>query len=111
MRSIAFIRVVHTAIFLLLSALLAALLYEVVADRLTSLTWIAVTLFTVEGIVLMLSGWKCPLTAYAESLGADHGQVTDIILPKWLADRVFILYGGAFAIAILLLGIRLVGRS
>ena len=85
------------------------LLYEVIVDRITRVTWIAVALFAVEGIVLMVSGWRCPLTVYAESLGSNHGQVTDIFLPKWFADRVFIIYGGLFALAILLLVIRLLG--
>lgn len=107
LRSIAFIRTVHTAIFILLSAILVAFLYEVIIDRITSLTWIAVALFSAEGIVLMVSGWKCPLTAYAESLGSNHGQVTDVFLPKWFADRVFIIYGCLFLIAVLLLVMRL----
>jgi hypothetical protein len=107
LRSITFIRFVHTVIFLILSVILAVFLYEVIVDKITSFTWIAVALFTVEGIVLIASGWKCPLTAYAESLGANHGQVTDIFLPKWFADRVFIMYGGLFAVALLFLVIRL----
>jgi len=107
LRSLTFIRFVHTVIFILLSVILAVLLYEVIADRITPLTWIAVALFTGEGIVLIASGWKCPLTAYAESLGADHGQVTDVFLPKWFADRVFVIYGGLFAVALLFLVMRL----
>jgi len=107
LRSLTFIRFVHTVIFILLSVILAMLLYEVIADKITSLTWIAVALFTGEGVVLMASGWKCPLTAYAESLGANHGQVTDIFLPKWFADRVFIIYVSLFAVALLFLVIRL----
>jgi len=109
LRSITFIRFVHSVIFWFLTGVLALLLYEVIADRITSLTWIAVALFTLEGIVLLVSGWKCPLTAYAERLGSDHGQVTDAFLPKWLADRVFVIYGGLFAVAVLLLAIRLWG--
>lgn len=109
LRSIAFIRLVHTVIFIFLSVILAVLLYEVIADKITWLTWIAVGLFTVEGIVLIVSGWKCPLTAYAESLGSNHGQVTDVFLPKWFADRVFIIYGGLYALAVLLLLMRLWG--
>lgn len=107
LHSITFIKSVHTTIFILLSGLLAVFLYEVVVDRTTFLTWIAVTVFLVEGLILMASGWKCPLTVYAERLGSTHGQVTDIFLPKWFADRVFIIYGGLFAVTLLLLVIRL----
>lgn len=56
LRSITFIRSVHTAIFIFLSGLLAVLLYEVIVDKITFLTWIAVTVFLAEGIILMASG-------------------------------------------------------
>ena len=106
-RSQLFIEVFHTVIFILLSGLLFALLYEVLFDRITMLTWIAMGAFVVEGLILIANGWKCPLTTYAEDLGTAHGQVTDIFLPKWFADRVFQIYGGLFALALLALAFRL----
>lgn len=102
-----FIEVFHTVIFILMSGLLFALLYEVIIDRITILTWIAFGAFFIEGLILMANGWKCPLTTYAEDLGSVHGQVTDIFLPKWFADRVFLVYGGLFALALLVLAFRL----
>ena len=108
LRSIVFIRSVHTVIFVFMSGALAVLLYEVIAGKITMMTWIAVALFLIEGIVLIANGWKCPLTSYAESLGSPHGQVTDIFLPKWFADRVFQIYGTLLAVALLLLVIRMV---
>jgi hypothetical protein len=107
-RSITLIKVVHTVMFVLLSVLLAALLYEVIANRMTALTWIAVTLFLAEGIVLVINGWRCPLTAIAEKLGSSHGQVTDTLLPKWFADHVFQVYSGLFAGALVLMLVRLI---
>ena len=86
---------------------MGALIYEVLFDEITYLTWIAAVLFLSEGIILVISGGRCPLTVYAEKLGSPHGQVTDIFLPKWLADRVFQIYGSLFAIAIIVLLFRL----
>lgn len=107
MRSITFVKSVHTAIFVLLSGLLAVFLYEVIADDISILTWIAIALFIIEGIVLIANGWKCPLTTYAERLGAARGSVTHIFLPRWLAERVFPIYGGLFAAGLLLLALRI----
>ncbi len=107
LRSIVFIKSIHTLIFVFMSGALAVLLYEVVVDKITILTWIAVALFLIEGIVLIVNGWKCPLTNYTERLGSTHGQVTDIFLPKWFADRVFQIYGVLWAVALLLLVIRM----
>ncbi|MCY7384171.1 MAG: hypothetical protein LH628_16605 [Microcoleus sp. CAN_BIN18] len=87
---------------------MAVLLYEVTADKISILTWIAVALFAIEVIVLIANNWTCPLTTYAESLESYHGQVIDIFfLPKWFGDRMFIFYGGLLAVALLLLVIRL----
>lgn len=107
MRSQLFIEIFHTVIFILMSVLLFALLYEVLFDRITMLTWIAMGAFVIEGLILIANGWKCPLTTYAEELGSIHGQVTDIFLPKWFAERVFQIYGSLFALALLVLAFRL----
>jgi len=90
-----------------MSVLLFALLYEVLFDRITMLTWIAMGAFVIEGLILIANGWKCPLTTYAEELGSIHGQVTDIFLPKWFADRVFQIFDSLFALALLVLAFRL----
>jgi hypothetical protein len=105
--SIAVIKTVHTVVFVLLSVLLAALVYEVLANRITAVTWIAVTLFMAEGIILMTNGWRCPLTTYAEKLGSTHGQITDTFLPKWFADRIFKIYTVLYAGSLVVLVIRL----
>jgi hypothetical protein len=107
-KRIAFIRFVHTVIFLFFNAIMAVLLYEVIADKISILTWIALALFTIEVIVLIANNWTCPMTSYAENLESYRGQTTDIFfLPKWFGDRMFIFYGGLLIFALLLLVIRL----
>ena len=109
LRSITFIKTVHTIAFVLLSGLLAVFLYEVLFNRVTFISWLAVFIFLLEGLALMLSGWRCPLTVYAESLGSNHGQVTDLFLPKWCADQVFYVYGAAFGLGLVMFLIRVLG--
>jgi hypothetical protein len=106
LRSITFIRAIHTALHVILTGLLLVLLYEVIFDRITALTWIAVGLFLAEGLILLVNGWECPLTRYTETLGAAHGRVTDFFLPRWFADRAFQIYGGLFGVAVLFLLLR-----
>jgi ABC-type multidrug transport system permease subunit len=53
LHSIAFIRSVHTAIFVFFNVVMAVLLYEVIVDKISILTWIAVVLFAIEGIALI----------------------------------------------------------
>jgi len=107
LRSVAFIKSLHIVFGAVLFCGLAVLFYEVTVDKITILSWIAVALFLVEGVALVANGWKCPLTGYAERLGSTHGRVTDMFLPKWFADRFFQIGGALWAVALLLLAIRI----
>lgn len=103
------IKIVHTAVFWLLTACVLYALFSGVANRITSWTWAALGLVLVEAVVLVSSGWICPLTILAERLGASHGAVADIFLPKWLADRIFPVCGTTFLVACILILMRLCG--
>ena len=97
------IKLVHTVIFWILSLCTVYALFSGIADRITMWTWVAVVLLLVESVVLVVSGWKCPLTILAERQGALRGSVTDIFLPKWFADRIFPVCGTMYAVAIVLI--------
>jgi hypothetical protein len=107
LRSSTFIKSAHTIGFVPLSALLFIFVYEVVFDQMTYLTWIALGVFLAEGVELVTHHMRCPLTAYAERLGSTHGQITDFFFPKWFADHVFQVYGGLFAVSLVVVVIRL----
>ncbi len=108
LRSITFIKSAHTLAFIALSVANLLVLYSALTGRVTATTGVAMALVLGEGIVLILNGWSCPLTTYAEKLGAVSGQVTDIFLPKWFADRIFSTCGGLLAFSVLLFIIRYV---
>jgi len=101
------IKLVHTVIFWVLSACVLFSLYSGLTDRITAWTWVAVGLLLVESVALVLFGWTCPLTILAERHGAAQGSVTDIFLPKWLADRIFPICGTLFGVALALIAWRL----
>jgi hypothetical protein len=103
------IKLVHTIVFWILSACVLYALYCGLADRITTWTWVAVGLLLVESVVLAVSGWTCPLTILAERQGAPRGSVVDIFLPKWLADRIFPVCGTLYAIALVLIAVRVLG--
>jgi hypothetical protein len=101
------IKVVHTVIFWILSVCVVYTLFSGIANRITTWTWVAVGLLLAESVVLVVSGWTCPLTILAERQGAVRGSVTDIFLPKWLADRIFPICGTAYAVGVALILWRL----
>ena len=104
--TIAQIKFVHTLIFWILSLCVLYSLLSGISGYITTWTWIAVGLVLSESVILMLSGWTCPLTILAERLGTERGSVADIFLPKWFADRIFPICGTTFGVAIAILLLR-----
>lgn len=103
------IKLIHTLIFVVLSARVLYALYSGAVGGITAWTWIALAAIVGEGFALGVSGGRCPLTRLAERLGATKGSVADLFLPKWFADRIFPTCGSTFLVAGLLLAVRLLG--
>jgi hypothetical protein len=108
LRSIAFIKFLHTLIFFIMSIANIQLLFSAIIGSISILTIVAFTIIFVEGVVLLFNGWRCPLRIYAERIGAVSGQITDIFLPKWFADRIFLFCGGLFAFSVSFFIIRII---
>jgi hypothetical protein len=100
------IKLVHTFVFWVLSLCVVYALFSGIADQITPWTWVAVGLLLLESVVLVASGWTCPLTILAERQGAARGSVTDLFLPRWLADRIFPICGTSFAVALFFIVLR-----
>ncbi|HET7010642.1 MAG TPA: hypothetical protein VFI11_07695 [Anaerolineales bacterium] len=96
----------HLAVGVVFTTMLVWMLYEGFTGRISLVSWITVALFVVEGAILGLNRWTCPLTSYAERLGLERGRVTDIFLPKWAADRAFQIYAVLFVMAFVLFVVR-----
>jgi hypothetical protein len=101
------VKLFHTVIFLVLSVSILFLLYCAIFNRRTKWTAVALVLVVIEGIVIVVNAWRCPLADLAEHIGADEGSVSSIFLPDWLAGRVFHICTPLASMAILVLGFRL----
>lgn len=82
------IRTIHTAIWATVEAAVGYLLFAGLTRRSNRLVTASAAIVTAEIIVFTTNGFSCPLTALAESEGADSGSVTDIYLPPWLARNL-----------------------
>ena len=80
------VKLVHSVIFLSVAASILHIFYAGITNRSSRLTKIALALG--ESLVFAVNRFRCPLTRLAEELGAESGQVTDIFLPRWFADRI-----------------------
>jgi hypothetical protein len=110
---LASIKVLHTLVFFGMSAGVFYLLFSALTGRITRWTWIVCAAVVGEGGVLLLFGGSCPLRLLAEELGEERGSVTDIFLPKWLADRIFVIFTplAIFGMAVLALRSLLARRG
>jgi hypothetical protein len=100
------IKFVHTLIFLFFAGCIGVVVYSALTGWITNLTWIAFWLVVLECVIFVGNGWRCPLTNYAERLGAANGSVADLFVPLWFAKRLPWIAGSVFALASLGVALR-----
>ena len=97
------IKSIHTLIWLFYNVVIFYLLYAAIADKIDQWAWICVGLVVLEGLVLLLFNWFCPLTIIARKYSDSTKANFDIFLPNWLAKHNKQIYTGIFAIAMTIL--------
>ncbi len=81
------IKVLHTVIWAFYVLIILYILYATIVDRISIILWISVALVALEGTILIINGWRCPLTNLAERYTEQTSVGFDIFLPKWLAKN------------------------
>ena len=81
-------KAVHTLAWFSIESCVLYLLYTGFARRSGRRAAIAAGVVAGECLVFAANGFRCPLSDVAERLGADHGSVTDIYLPRWFARHL-----------------------
>ena len=82
------IKLVHSAIFLGMSASIWHIFLAGIRNRPSRWTAAALVAAIAEVAVFVVNRGRCPLTVVVEDLGAENGRVSDIFLPRWFADRI-----------------------
>jgi hypothetical protein len=63
---------------------------------------LSIGMVSIEVVVLVLNGFRCPLTPIATRYTKDRRANFDIYLPEWLALRTKAIFGGLYAGGIIL---------
>jgi hypothetical protein len=103
---IAAIKAFHTLLWFSIEVCMLYLLYAGFAKRSDRRAALAAEVVGGESLIFAANGFSCPLRQLAESLGAEHGSVTDLYLPKWLAHNL-----PAIHVPLLVLAAFLHGRN
>jgi hypothetical protein len=105
------IKTIHTLIWLFFNVVIFYLLYAVIVNKIDKWVWICVGLVFLEGIVLLIFKWFCPLTVIARKYSDSAKDNFDIFLPNWLAKHNKLIYTSIFGISIIILTYRLVSSK
>lgn len=103
------IKLLHTVIWVVLSAVIHYLLYAVIADRITRWFWIGLGLVGLEIVALLLFRMSCPLTVVARRYTDSQRANFDIYLPEWLARHNKTIYSVIMGVVLVGMVWRLVG--
>lgn len=101
------IKLIHTIIWAFFVLVIFYILFAGIFDRINIYTFIAIGLVLIEGLILILFGWRCPLTVMGEKYSDDHEIGFDIFLPKWLAKNNKTILGAIFGIGAVIVILRL----
>jgi hypothetical protein len=101
-RKLFYIKLTHIIIWVFYVFIIFYILFAGIFNHINLYTLIAIGLVILEGFILLIFKWKCPLTV----LGAkytDNQQVGfDIFLPAWLAKNNKLIFTTIFAIGVIL---------
>jgi hypothetical protein len=96
------VKAVHSVAFFVIQTAIIYFVYKGARRESDQRAAAAFVIAATESAIYAGNGFRCPLTGLAEDLGAEHGAVTDIYLPRWLAANIANIY-----VPLLLLGMLL----
>lgn len=100
----------HTAAWAVFAGSILALPAAAVAGQFRVAVGL-IALVSVEVLVLVVNGWRCPLTGIAARYTDDRRDNFDICLPLWLARYNKHLFGALFAVGLIVTALLWVRRG
>ncbi len=96
------IKIVHTLIWLFFNVVIFYMLYAVIANKMDSWLWVGYGMFALEGIVLLVCRFSCPLTVLARKYSNSSKANFDIYLPYWLAKYNKVIYTSILGVILII---------
>lgn len=89
------VKLVHTLAWAFFAGCILAIPVVSLQGHHAAAAWLVAIVF-VEVAVLVLNGWRCPLTALAHRFTDARHDSADIYLPEWLARHNKLIFGTLF---------------
>lgn len=93
--SLRLVKLIHTLVWAFFATCVVAIPF-MAWRREYRLAVVLIALVLVEVAVLLVNGWRCPLTPIAARFTDDRRSNFDIYLPEWLAHRNKEIFGSLF---------------
>lgn len=101
------LKILHTTVWVALVAMIGYILFSGLANRITPFTYISVGAVIVEGFVLLLFRWRCPITLVARRYSATQEDGFDLFVPRFIARHNKTIFTILYLLAVLLVLFRL----
>ena len=98
---IAAVKTVPSVIFLTIAAAILHIFVAGLRGRPSRWTGPALGLALGESAIFALNRFRCPLTEVVRDLTGESVRVTDIFLPRWVADRIPLIFTPPLVIGLL----------
>lgn len=108
--AIGLVKAVHSLAFFGIAASVLQICWAGITGARSRWTRLALMVALTECAIFAAFRFRCPLRLIAEDLGAESGQVTDIYLPKWLADRITWIFTPLLVVGVAGLVLRRLNR-
>jgi hypothetical protein len=96
------IKSLHTLVWIFFNVVIFYMLYAVIVNKIDKWLWIGYALFVLEGVLLLVFKFFCPLTVIARKYSNSTKDNFDIYLPNWLAKYTKLIYTSLLGIIILI---------
>ena len=102
------IKLLHTIVWFVLASATVYVFYSGLSGHITVYTWVAIAMIILEGAVLLLFKWSCPLTVVARKYSDLERDNFDIYLPNWLAKYNKVIFTTIFLVGLVLVLFRVI---
>ena len=103
------VRGLHTVIYVVMAGSVFVLLYAGISGARGPWLWWALGLISVEIVVFVCNGMKCPMTAMVTRLGKAGSGISDTFFPERITRHTLRVFGPLIVLAFILLALRGLG--
>jgi hypothetical protein len=93
------VKIVHTLAWAFFAACIVAIPFTTYAGEFFA-SFVMIAIVLVEVLILVVNGWRCPLTDVAARYTTDRRDNFDIHLPELLARHNKLIFGSLFVAAL-----------